>query len=114
MSLQINPTKGERFKAMRRRDGLNKEQCAKKLGLTSLTIRCWEQDTPSTPNIKINLTKGEKYFIIRERLGMTLKGAAELIGVSHVTLINMEKAEKGEIVLEDFYKKYIRKNKINL
>jgi len=112
MKINLIPTKGERFKAARRRDGLSQEECAKRMNLHRMTTKYWEDGTPSTPDVKIKLNEGELYFIIRERLDIPLKKAAELIGISHVTLIKLEKQEGGLKVLKDFYDKYIQTHKI--
>ena len=112
--IKVRPTKGEKFKAKRRRDKLSLEQCAEKLGIKVITIKVWEEGTPATPHVNIKLTRGEEYRIIRERLGLTLKEVYTMIGISKVTMIKLEKAEKGQKVLKDFYAKYIKANRITI
>ena len=113
MRINILPTKGEKFKAQRRREGLTQEKCAEKLGIKRTIIKYWEEGVPATPDVQIKLTKGELYFIIRERLGLKLKRAAFLMGISHITLIKLEKAKKdNHKILNIFYSEYIKKNNI--
>lgn len=114
MSIKITLTKGEKFKAQRRRNGLTHKECAEKLGLSVLTIKHWEDDTPGAPSVKITLSDGERYYALRERLGLSLKMAAELAGMSHVTLINLEKGGKDLRTLKAFYKRYMQEHNIKI
>jgi len=114
MTIRITLTKGEKFKAQRRRDGLTHKECAEKLGLPTQTIKYWEDNTPSTPRVEISLNEGELYYVLRERLELSLKEAAKLAGISHITLIKLEKGKGGCEVIKDFYKKYIKIHNIKI
>lgn len=114
MTIKIDTTPGEEFKAHRRRLGLSHPVLAKKMKIPQSTIKCWEDDVPSAPELDISLNEGERYYVLRERLGLPLKKAAKLIGISHPTLIKLEKQEGGHEVLRAFYKKYLTKRNIKI
>lgn len=85
------PTKAEKLRLQRRREGVSQKEAAEQYQVSLPTYRQWEQTGEGAPQVKLGaLKKHEKCWLARVQAGVSQQAMAETIGCCRWWITRME------------------------